>query len=83
MGLSPEHWGALCDCVVAELDDFDAGSLTGEMRLVEDLEYDSLLAANLAFELEDQFGIVIEEPEIAEVKSVGDLARLIESKLPP
>jgi len=81
MSLNDEQWRALCECIVEELDDVAASALTVETRLLEDLEFDSLLASSLAFELEERFGIVIEESRMADVCSVGDLARLISEEL--
>ena len=77
MALSDQDWQTLRECIVGELDEVPPESLTLEMLLMEDLEYDSLLAANLAFDLEDKFEILIDEVEIANVRSVGDLADLI------
>jgi acyl carrier protein len=83
MALNDEAWHALCTCIVDELDDVSASSIKPDTLLVEDLEFDSLLAINLSFELEDQFDVVIEEAEMAGVRTVGDLAQLIASKLEP
>jgi acyl carrier protein len=80
MALNDQRWQALCACIVAELDDVPEDAIKPETLLVEDLEIDSLLAANLAFELEDAFDILIEEVEMKDVTTVGDLARLIEAK---
>jgi acyl carrier protein len=81
MALNDEAWQALCTCIVDELDDVSASSIKPDTLLVEDLEFDSLLAINLSFELEDQFDVVIEEAEMSGVRTVGDLAQLIASKL--
>lgn len=80
MALNDQRWQALCACIVAELDDVPEDAIKPETLLVEDLEIDSLLAANLAFELEDAFDILIEEAEMRDVTTVGDLAQLIDSK---
>ena len=81
MALNDQRWQTLCGCIVEELDDVSADSIKPETLLVEDLEIDSLLAANLAFELEDRFDILIEEEEMMGVRTVGVLAELIDSKL--
>jgi len=50
-----------------------AGTLQPELRLVEDLELDSLKALTLALEVENRFRICL-DPEIeAKVKTVGEL----------
>lgn len=50
-----------------------AGTLQPELRLVEDLELDSLKALTLALEVENRFRICL-DPEIeARVETVGEL----------
>lgn len=51
------------------------GELRAEMRLVEDLELDSLKTLTLAIEVENHFRICLDEE--AEILTVGDLAAII------
>lgn len=48
--------------------------------LADDLDIDSLAAVELALELENEFGIEIEDEELAKLKTVQDVMDLIESK---
>ena len=57
-----------------------SGSLEPGMRLVEDLELDSMGAMTLAIEIENHFRIVLEEEEEADLETVGDLVELIRHK---
>jgi acyl carrier protein len=56
-------------------------SLTPELRLVEDLQLDSLRLLTLAMALEDRFRIALEEEEEAGIATVGDLVALVQRKL--
>lgn len=49
------------------------GTLRPELRLVEDLELDSLKALTLAVEVENRFRICLDPAVEAEIKTVGDL----------
>jgi acyl carrier protein len=57
------------------------GAVTAEMRLVEDLELDSLRLFTLATEVENHFQIRLDEGDEAELATVGDLVRVVERKL--
>ncbi len=60
-----------------------AGSLEPGMRLVEDLELDSLKALTLAVEVENRFRVFL-TPEIeAELVTVGDLVDAVAGQLGP
>lgn len=48
--------------------------------LNDDLGIDSLSAVELSLELESNFGIRIEDEELANLKTVKDMVELIESK---
>jgi acyl carrier protein len=51
------------------------GSLRPEMRLVEDLELDSLKSLTLALEVENYFKVCLDEE--AGIQTVGDLVTII------
>lgn len=57
------------------------GPVERGMRLVEDLELDSLRLFTLAAEVENHFRVRLDEGEEAELVTVGDLAELIRRKL--
>jgi acyl carrier protein len=56
-----------------------AGELRPELRLVEDLELDSLKSLTLALEVENHFRICLDDE--TEIQTVGDLVALIQEKL--
>lgn len=64
--------------IVDELN-VDANKVTMEANLVEDLEADSLDAVELIMQIEDEFGIQIDDDAAQSVKTVGDLVRYIEA----
>jgi acyl carrier protein len=53
--------------------------LTPELRLVEDLELDSIKSLTLALEVENHFRVCLDEE--AGILTVGDLIRAIEEHL--
>lgn len=55
--------------------------LTLEMRLVEDLELDSLRLLTLAVEVENRFRVCLEPSDEAGIATVGDLASAVARKL--
>lgn len=55
------------------------GELRPEMRLVEDLELDSLKSLTLALEVENHFRVYLEEDEV--ILTVGDLVAIIRELL--
>ena len=57
----------------------DAEAVTMEARLVEDLEADSLDALELNMALEDALGFSIEDEELQNMKTVGDIVRYLEA----
>lgn len=57
------------------------GELRPELRLVEDLELDSIQLLTLAMEVEDHFRVCLDEDDEAAIATVGDLTDLIGRKL--
>lgn len=57
----------------------DAKAVTMEARLVEDLEADSLDAVELNMALEDALGFSIEDEELQNMKTVGDIVHYLEA----
>lgn len=58
-----------------------AGELVPGLRLVEDLELDSIRLLTLATEVEDHFRICLDEDDEAAIVTVADLADVVERKL--
>jgi len=57
------------------------GELRPEQRLVEDLGLDSVGLLSLAVAVEDHFRICLDAEDEAEIRTVGDLLRVLERKL--
>jgi acyl carrier protein len=53
--------------------------ITLETRLLEDLNFDSLDLVELVVEIEDEFGVELNEEHLTRVKTVGDLLKEINS----
>ncbi len=56
----------------------DEASITPASRLVEDLKADSANVMVMIMDLEDKFGIVVEDDQIMKLKTVGDVVAYIE-----
>lgn len=56
----------------------DEASITRETRLVEDLKADSANVMVMIMDLEDKFGIMVEDDQIMKMKTVGDVVDYIE-----
>ena len=57
----------------------DASTITDDSRLVEDLKADSANIMVMIMDLEDRFGITVEDDQIMKLKTVGDVVRYIDS----
>lgn len=56
----------------------DVSAIKPEMRLVEDLKADSANIMVLIMDVEDRYGITVEDDQIMKLKTVGDVVRYIE-----
>ena len=57
----------------------DPTKITMESRLVEDLKADSANVMVMIMDLEDKFGIMVEDDQIMKMKTVGDVVKYIEA----
>ena len=57
----------------------EAATITEDSRLVEDLKADSANVMVMIMDLEDRFGITVEDDQIMKLKTVGDVVRYIDS----
>ncbi len=58
----------------------DAEAVTMDARIKEDIGLDSLDAMELSMELEEAFGLSIEEEALSKFVTVGDIVAYIDSK---
>ena len=56
----------------------DEASITLDTRLVEDLKADSANVMVMIMDLEDNYGIIVEDDQIMKLKTVGDVVKYIE-----
>jgi len=57
------------------------GPIEAHLRLVEDLELDSLQLLSLAVEVENRFRVRLDPPDEERIRTVGDLAAIVAAKL--
>ena len=57
----------------------DEATITMDTRLVEDLKADSANVMVMIMDLEDNYGIIIEDDQIMNLKTVGDVVKYIEA----
>ena len=57
----------------------DEASITLDTRLVEDLKADSANVMVMIMDLEDNYGIIVEDDQIMNLKTVGDVVKYIEA----
>ena len=57
----------------------DAEKITPETKLIEDLKADSANIMVMIMDLEDRFGITVEDDQIMKMKTVGDVVKYIEA----
>jgi len=67
--------------MVAEQLGVKASDVKPESRLKEDLEADSASVMMLVMDVENEFGIEVEDDAIEKVKTVADMAAYIEAKM--
>ena len=59
--------------------EIDPETITVETNIVDDLGADSLASVELAMALEEAVGVKIEDSALAEMKTVGDVLKYLES----
>lgn len=59
----------------------DESKISMVAKLEEDLEIDSLGIVEVVMAFEDEFGIEIDDDELADVKTVGEAVNLLHSKI--
>ena len=65
--------------LISEQLNIEKDKITAESEIVKDLGADSLDVVEMLMGLEEEYGITISEDDAANIKTVGDIAKLIES----
>ena len=65
--------------MIAEQLKVDPAEIKPESRLIEDLRADSANIMVMIMDLEDRFGITVEDDQIMKLKTVGDVAAYVAS----
>lgn len=67
--------------LLAEQLDLDPDDISGDTSFADDLGADSLDLVELMVTAEAEYGVVIIEDELENIKTVGDIARYIETHM--
>ena len=65
--------------MIAEQLKVNPDDIKPESRLIEDLKADSANIMVMIMDLEDRFGVTVEDDQIMKLKTVGDVVRYIDS----
>lgn len=66
--------------IAASDEDFKAEDVNENSSLRDDLDLSSLQAVTLVMDLEDEFGVVIEDEELEKLSTVGDVIEIVLAK---
>lgn len=64
---------------MAEQLGIDKDTITPESEIIKDLGADSLDVVEMLLELENEYGVEITDEQAAELKTVGDIVKLVEN----
>ena len=64
--------------ILSEQFDVEEDTITNDTSITEDLGADSLDVVDLLMSIEDEFEIEVPDPEIENIKTVGELVKYIE-----
>jgi len=70
-------YGKLCALLAQQLG-IDAGSLTPQTNIIDDLGADSLDVVEFTASIEDEFGIMIVDESVRQLYTIGELTDFIE-----
>jgi acyl carrier protein len=65
--------------IIADFLNLDAGEITLESNLKEDLKADSLDFTEIVMELEEEFDFEADEAKLIDMKTIGDVVAYVES----
>ena len=67
----------IAQLIAASDEEIAPESVTDETSLRDDLDLSSLQAVTLVMDLEDEFDVVIEDEEIEQLATVGDVLQIV------
>lgn len=67
--------------LLAEQLDAEAGEITEETDIIDDLGADSLDVVDLVMSLEDEFDLEIPDEDIENIRTVGELVKYLEGRV--
>ncbi len=67
--------------LIAEVAEVDAGAVSGEKALGDDLDLDSLGRVELMSLIEQELGVYVDETEVSPATTVEEIERLVESRM--
>lgn len=67
--------------ILADQLDADLDKMTMESDIANDLGADSLDVVEMLVTIEDEFNITVEDEEIENIKTIGDLVKFIEANI--
>jgi len=65
--------------IISSISRIPSSELADEVNVREEVGIDSLMAMEIIAKCEKRFGILIDESRYAEIETIGDFLRLIES----
>ncbi|SNS59552.1 acyl carrier protein [Ekhidna lutea] len=72
----------LLDIIDAYLpDEIDPSNITFDQHLINDLKINSVHIVDIILDIEEQFGITIEDESIGKINTVGDALELVQSRI--
>ena len=67
--------------LLAEQLNIDESKITENSKVIDELGADSLDVVEMLMTLEDEFNVTVSDEESVSLKTVGDIVKLIDSKL--
>lgn len=76
---TPESLGEQVRAIISGISRIPASELADDVNVREEVGIDSLMAMEIVANCEKRFSILIDENRYAEIETIGDFLRLIES----
>ncbi len=76
---TPLSLGEQARAIISNISRISASELADDANVREEVGIDSLMAMEIIANCEKRFGVVIDESRYAEIETIGDFLRLVES----